>query len=135
MDKKYMKQFDKATNEPNGKQSIRCFNCGRWNEWEYGKLHPDCECGNAQYTSHNEPKENNQCNKKCRDTNDKDVCCFCPMDCKANLCPCTCHKEKSVEDRYAELILAVINKYPNETRHQTALRYIRQAENNLYNKL
>jgi len=69
------------------------------------------------------------------DTADKDVCCFCPMDSRVNLCTCTCHKEKSVEDRYAELILAVINKHPNETRHQTALRYIRQAENNLYNKL
>lgn len=30
--------------------------------------------------------------------------------------------------KYDELIMAVGNKYPNETRHQTALRYIQQAE-------
>ena len=33
-----------------------------------------------------------------------------------------------LERDYHELILAVGNKWPNETRHQTALRYIRQAE-------
>ena len=32
------------------------------------------------------------------------------------------------ERLYEELLFAVGNKYPNETRHQTALRYIRQAE-------
>lgn len=31
-------------------------------------------------------------------------------------------------DPYQELLMAVGNKYPNETRHQTALRYIRNAE-------
>lgn len=30
---------------------------------------------------------------------------------------------------YQELIYNVSKKYPNETRHETALRYIRQAEN------
>lgn len=30
---------------------------------------------------------------------------------------------------YQELIYNVSNKYPNETRHETALRYIRKAEN------
>jgi hypothetical protein len=29
---------------------------------------------------------------------------------------------------YEELLFAVGNKYPGETRHQTALRYIQQAE-------
>jgi hypothetical protein len=29
---------------------------------------------------------------------------------------------------YSELIMAVGRKYPGETRHQTALRYIRMAE-------
>ena len=29
---------------------------------------------------------------------------------------------------YDELLMAVEHKYPNETRHQTALRYIEQAE-------
>ena len=31
-------------------------------------------------------------------------------------------------ERYLELIMAVGLKYPNETRHQTALRYIISAE-------
>ncbi len=30
--------------------------------------------------------------------------------------------------RYDELLLAVANKYPAETRHETALRYIRSKE-------
>ena len=34
----------------------------------------------------------------------------------------------TVEHLYNELLFAVGNKYPGETRHQTALRYIRQAE-------
>lgn len=33
-----------------------------------------------------------------------------------------------LEHNYYELIYAVGNKYPNETRHETALRYIRSAE-------
>ena len=33
-----------------------------------------------------------------------------------------------VHGLYEELLLAVGNKHPGETRHQTALRYIRQAE-------
>lgn len=32
--------------------------------------------------------------------------------------------------RYHELLLAVGNKYADETRHETALRYIRYAESN-----
>ena len=32
------------------------------------------------------------------------------------------------DELYNELLFAVGNKYPNETRHQTALRYILQAE-------
>lgn len=31
-------------------------------------------------------------------------------------------------DKYNELIMAVCNKYPNETRHETALRYIKSFE-------
>ena len=39
------------------------------------------------------------------------------------LCKC------SMTDKlYNELLFAVGNKYPQESRHQTALRYIRQAE-------
>lgn len=32
------------------------------------------------------------------------------------------------QGRYRELIMAVARKYPDETRHETALRYIMQAE-------
>jgi len=31
--------------------------------------------------------------------------------------------------KYNELIMAVQNKWPNQTRHETALKYIMQAEN------
>lgn len=34
-----------------------------------------------------------------------------------------------MEEKYNELIMAVGNKYPGETRHQTALRYIENTEN------
>jgi len=34
----------------------------------------------------------------------------------------------SVKLKYEELILAVGTKFPGETRHETALRYIRDAE-------
>lgn len=30
--------------------------------------------------------------------------------------------------KYNELIMAVASKFPNETRHETALRYIKKAE-------
>ena len=36
--------------------------------------------------------------------------------------------ERMFERAYHELIYAVGNKYPGETRHETALRYIREAE-------
>jgi hypothetical protein len=35
----------------------------------------------------------------------------------------------STRENYYELIMAVVNKYPNENRHQTALRLIREAQN------
>ena len=34
----------------------------------------------------------------------------------------------SAKRNYMDLIMAVGEKYPNETRHQTALRYIRERE-------
>jgi|JI10StandDraft_1071094.scaffolds.fasta_scaffold101188_8 hypothetical protein len=37
-------------------------------------------------------------------------------------------KTEATEARYNELLLAVSNKYPGETRHETALRYIRERE-------
>lgn len=44
--------------------------------------------------------------------------------------PAPAHPETA--RRYDELIMAVARKYPNETRHQTALRYILQAETVTY---
>ena len=38
------------------------------------------------------------------------------------------HEAERWKDKYHELIMAVGNKYDGETRHETALRYIRQAE-------
>lgn len=38
-------------------------------------------------------------------------------------------KITDLEEKYNELIYAVATKYPNETRHQTALKYIKNAEN------
>ena len=35
---------------------------------------------------------------------------------------------RSLSERYDELIMAVCRKHPNETRHQTALRYIQETE-------
>ena len=34
-----------------------------------------------------------------------------------------------LKGKYYELLYAVANKFPDETRHQTALRYIQNAEN------
>ena len=34
-----------------------------------------------------------------------------------------------IEEKYNELIMAVATKFTNETRHETALRYIKEAEN------
>jgi len=34
-----------------------------------------------------------------------------------------------VEEKYNELITAVESKFPSETRHETALRYIKDQEN------
>jgi hypothetical protein len=42
-------------------------------------------------------------------------------------------KVEALESRYNELLLAVGNKHPGETRHQTALRYLRQAEDTSHN--
>jgi hypothetical protein len=36
---------------------------------------------------------------------------------------------KEVESKYIELIYQVETKFPMETRHETALRYIKNAEN------
>jgi len=40
-------------------------------------------------------------------------------------------KQKDITEKYNELIMAVGRKYEGETRHETALKYIKQAENNV----
>jgi hypothetical protein len=40
----------------------------------------------------------------------------------------TSQPERPLADRYNELLYAVALKFPGESRHETALRYIRQAE-------
>jgi rubrerythrin len=42
---------------------------------------------------------------------------------KGDYCP-----ERVIQESYYELIMAVENKYPNENRHQTALRLIKEAQ-------
>jgi hypothetical protein len=37
-------------------------------------------------------------------------------------------QERKLRDNYLELTMAVKRKYPGENRHETALRYIREAE-------
>jgi hypothetical protein len=39
----------------------------------------------------------------------------------------------NLDELYNELLFAVESKYPNETRHETALRYIRERETNRRN--
>lgn len=41
---------------------------------------------------------------------------------------CNSEHRKNLESDYNELLFAVEKKFPNETRHQTAVRYIREAE-------
>lgn len=38
------------------------------------------------------------------------------------------------QEKYQELIMAVERKHPNETRHETALRFITEAENGCCNE-
>lgn len=37
-------------------------------------------------------------------------------------------ENERLREKYNELLFSVESKFPNETRHQTALRYIQQAE-------
>ena len=50
--------------------------------------------------------------------------CTCP-ECKPDSFQT---KLEELQKQYEELIMAVEEKYPNETRHETALRYIKSAE-------
>lgn len=49
-------------------------------------------------------------------------------DCMFKELPALPPEPSSVQDLYNELLYAVARKFPGETRHQTALRYIREAE-------
>ena len=54
-----------------------------------------------------------------------------PFDCKAIKHPLdesVSIGHSMLEEKYFELIMAVGRKYPDETRHETALRYILAAE-------
>lgn len=42
-------------------------------------------------------------------------------------------KSNELRKKYNELLFAVESKFPNETRHETALRYIKEAEENANN--
>lgn len=48
--------------------------------------------------------------------------------CSSNNYPPAAQRKPLTDDKYDELIFAVGRKHPGETRHETALRYIRQAE-------
>ncbi len=41
-------------------------------------------------------------------------------------------KAVRLDRKYSELIMAVVSNYPNETRHQTALKYIQWAESPMW---
>lgn len=45
-------------------------------------------------------------------------CCFCKLKAERD----------ALSKKYYELLYSVEIKHPNETRHETALRYIREAE-------
>jgi len=40
----------------------------------------------------------------------------------------TCREQNDVKRKYYQLIVAVEQKYPGESRHDTALRYIKERE-------
>ena len=40
-------------------------------------------------------------------------------------------KEDDFKELYFDLLFEVVNKYPNETRHETAKRYIREVQNHI----
>lgn len=42
---------------------------------------------------------------------------------------------KEIESKYYELLYQVVRVFPGETRHETALRYIKNAENTDLNPL
>lgn len=55
-------------------------------------------------------------------------CRLCLADAIRQAIAETREENKQVLEKYNELIMAVAQKWPNETRHETALRYIRERE-------
>lgn len=51
-----------------------------------------------------------------------------PVEHICNACTSCVVNSKHTRAMYNELLYAVSHKYPGESRHETALRYIRQAE-------
>ena len=68
-----------------------------------------------------EQKDINELMQKSSEWRQKDNCC--------ENCERLEERIKILEGKYNELIFAVHNKYPNESRHETALRYIQSYEN------
>lgn len=65
------------------------------------------------------------------------LCCENPLKCMHSYGTITLEvtrvgelfdKVEELEKKYSELLYAVENKYPNENRHETALRYIKQMQ-------
>jgi hypothetical protein len=47
---------------------------------------------------------------------------------KSNFSAGLCAEPNDYKEKYFELIMGVANKFPDETRHETALRYIKERE-------
>ena len=78
--------------------------------------YPDCNCPIDKTTvcARGLPEQRSSCGK----FNDDE-----------HVCP-TLKEESEYKTKYYQLIMEVGNKYPNETRHETALRYIKESESN-----
>lgn len=57
-----------------------------------------------------------------------------PEGLEAQLRPLMRPEGADVSEKYHELLYAVARKFPDETRHETALRYIREAESQKDNR-
>jgi hypothetical protein len=86
-------------NDPECNPETGCLGCGLFAKWKEGGINiKKCHCGKDGH----------------------------PL----NSINCPVHGDKTsyVNMKYNELIMAVERKFPKETRHETALRYIRESE-------
>jgi hypothetical protein len=117
-----------------------------WNESydeeydDHEMIHPDCLTiiEHRYWVAH----DKHQCKKLNIPIEDEIVRCdFSRIDARRlnkqlkMICPCPeCQpnnfqtKLAELQEKYNELIMAVETKFPNESRHETALRYIKSAE-------